>query len=268
MKSAIRVITLLLWSYLAAQEKPVETVYFDFDKSKLNKDQIQNIIRFVQNSDTSTVESIEIYGYCDDRGANDYNYKLSQRRVQTVQNVLIENGINKNKIIIFEGRGKILLKENEIETIKEIRSKNRRVDLLIVLKNNFGKGIYTSFQNNHKVGDRVFLQNILFQLGSSKLTFQSQRELNNIVLLLQKQKTLEFEIQGHVCCTSKLYADAIDKESNEHNLSINRAKTVYHYLRNKGISRLRMSYIGKGNNFPLGKGDKLDRRVEFYISKI
>ena len=268
MKNAIRIITFFLWSYISAQEKSIETVYFDFDQSKLNKDQVQNIKRFVQNSDTTKIETIEIYGYCDDRGGNDYNHKLSQRRVQAVQSVLLENGISKNKIIIFEGRGKVLLKEIESKTIKEIRSKNRRVDMLIIFKNSFEKGVYTSFQNNHKVGDRVFLKNILFHLGSSKLTFQSQRELDKIVLLLQKQKTLEFEIQGHVCCTSKLYADAIDKESNKHNLSINRAKTVYHYLRNKGVNRLRMRYSGKGNNFPLGKGDELDRRVEFYIYKI
>jgi outer membrane protein OmpA-like peptidoglycan-associated protein len=41
---------------------------------------------FVLQSDTTQIESIQIYGYCDDRGDNDYNYKLSEKRVNTVQN--------------------------------------------------------------------------------------------------------------------------------------------------------------------------------------
>jgi outer membrane protein OmpA-like peptidoglycan-associated protein len=34
---------------------------------------------FVLQSDTTQIESIQIYGYCDDRGDNDYNYKLSEK---------------------------------------------------------------------------------------------------------------------------------------------------------------------------------------------
>ena len=267
MKRTISILALLFLSYTSAQEKPVETVYFAFDKHYLNKDQIKNIVTFIQNIDTSSLESVQIYGYCDDRGANDYNYTLSQKRVQTVRNILTKTGINKSKIIIFEGKGRVLLKKDEEENINEKRSKNRRVDLFVVKRNSFGSGIYNSFQDKHQVGDRIYMQTILFQLGSSKLTYKSQHELDKIVAILQKQKTLEFEIRGHVCCTSNQHSDAIDKETNKHNLSLNRAKTVYNYLHNKGINRLRMQYSGQGNKYPLGQGDKMDRRVEFYISK-
>ncbi|MCL6462214.1 MAG: OmpA family protein [Flavobacterium micromati] len=267
MKRTISILALLFLSYLQAQEKPVETVYFAFDKYYLNKDQIQNIVAFIKNIDTSTVESVQIYGYCDDRGENDYNYKLSQKRVLTVHNILTKRGYSRSRITIFEGKGRILLKKDDLENVNETRSKNRRVDLFIVKKNSFGNNIYNSFQDDHQVGDRIYLHNILFELGSSKLTLQSQRELDKIVIKLQEQKTLEFEIRGHVCCTSNLYSDAIDKETNKHNLSLNRAKTVYNYLHNEGINRLRMKYSGRGNKYPLGQGDKLDRRVEFYISK-
>lgn len=267
MNKAIRILALLFLSYAKAQEKPVETVYFAFNKHYLNKDQIQNIVSFIQNIDTTLIESVQIYGYCDDRGANDYNYKLSRRRVKTVHDILTQNGYNKSKIIIFEGKGRVLLKKDELKNKTETRSKNRRVDLFTVKKNSFGNNVYNSFQDDHQAGDRINMHTILFQLGSSKLTFQSQRELDKIATQLHKQKTLEFEIRGHVCCTSSLHVDAIDKETNTHNLSLNRAKTVYNYLRNKGINRLRMTYSGRGNKYPLGQGDKMDRRVEFYISK-
>jgi outer membrane protein OmpA-like peptidoglycan-associated protein len=47
--------------------------------------------------DTSSIESIQIYGYCDDRTA-DYNYKLSEQRVLTIQSLLTSIGFKKNKI--------------------------------------------------------------------------------------------------------------------------------------------------------------------------
>lgn len=268
MKSIFSVIVLLLFSCLSAQEKTVETVYFEFDKFTLYKQQVQIIVDFIKKTDTSKVETIQIYGYCDDRGENDYNYTLSKNRVKTVENILVTNGFNKNKIVIVEGKGRVILKNDALENITETRSKNRRVDLFLVKKNSFGNSIYNSFQDDHKVGDRIYLEKILFPLGSSKLTEQSKQELDKIVTLLQTQKSLEFEIKGHVCCTPSYFDDAIDKDSRERKLSVNRAKNTYKYLISKGINSLRMKYIGCGNKFPSGQGEELDRRVEFLITKL
>ena len=139
----------------------------------------------------------------------------------------------------------------------DIRSKNRRVDLLVIKKNSFGKGIYNSFQDYHEIGDRIYLENIFFELGSSNLTTASQNELDKIVSILQKNKTIEFEIRGHVCCTPNYYKDAIDKATKERKLSLNRAKSVFKYLISKNVNSLRLTYKGLGNQFPLGKGDDL-----------
>lgn len=263
-----QIVTLFAFGCLMAQVKKGETVYFDFDKYTINKEQEQLILDFIQKKDTATIESIRIYGYCDDRGTDNYNYKLSENRVNTVKKILISNGFNKNKIVIFEGRGRVVLENNVIDNLEEIRSKNRRVDLFIVRKNSFGKGLYNSFQEQHEVGDRIYLENIFFAIGSSKLTPESKQELDEIAEMLKKNKGIEFEIRGHVCCTPKYYNDAIDHDTNERNLSYNRAKTVFRYLISRNINSLRMSYKGLGNQFPLGKGEEYDRRVEFLITKI
>jgi outer membrane protein OmpA-like peptidoglycan-associated protein len=268
MKYFFRILLLLFFCHLKAQNKPVETVYFEFDKSNLYNSQIKTIIDFAKNADTSKIESIQIYGYCDDRGDNDYNYKLSKNRVKTVQDILTYNGFNKNKIVIIEGKGRVIIQTDSIEDLTEIRNKNRRVDLFVVKKNSFGKGIYNSFQEKHKVGDRIYLENIHFALGRSELTLQSKKELDKMALLLQKHQTLQFEIRGHVCCTPSSFDDAIDRATQERKLSLNRARNVFKYLISKNINSLRMSYRGCGNKFPLGKGDALDRRVEFLILKI
>ena len=268
MHKHFKIVLFLFFGYLSAQEKTVQTVYFDFDKYNLYNEQIKTIIDFVKKSDTTKIESIQIYGYCDDRGDNDYNYELSTNRVKTVQEVLTSNGFNKNKIVIIEGKGRVILNKDTDENIDEIRSKNRRVDVFLVKKNSFGKGIYNSFQEKHKVGDRVYLENILFELGSSALPLESKKELDKIAAILQKKQTLEFEIRGHVCCTPTDYPDAIDEFTHERKLSLNRARNVYRYLMFKKISPQRMTYKGCGNKFPLKKGDALDRRVEFVILKI
>lgn len=268
MQNFIKIVVLLCCCVASAQDKKGETVYFEFDKYTLYEDQVKTIVDFVKKADTTKIESIQIYGYCDDRGENDYNYKLSKNRVETVQNILLANGFNKNKIVVIEGKGRVIVQKDTVSDLDETRSKNRRVDLFFVQKNSYGKGIYNSIQKKHKVGDRIYLENILFDMGSSVLLPSSKLELDKIALLLLQNKTLAFEIKGHVCCTPATYDDAIDKETKQRNLSNNRAKEVYKYLISKGVSRLRMTYKGYGNKFPLGKGDAMDRRVEFLITQI
>lgn len=268
MHKYFKIILFLFFGHLSAQQKPVQTVYFDFDKYDLNDHQIKTIIDFAKKSDTTKIESIQIYGYCDDRGDNDYNFELSTNRVKTVQDILTSNGFNKNKIVVIEGKGRVILNKDSEGNINETRSENRRVDLFMVKKNSFGKGIYNSFQEKHKVGDRVYLENILFALGSSTLPLESKKELDKIAAILQKNQKLEFEIRGHVCCTPSYYTDAIDEFTHERKLSFNRARNVYLYLISKKISPQRMTYKGCGNKFPLSKGAALDRRVEFIILKI
>jgi outer membrane protein OmpA-like peptidoglycan-associated protein len=64
-----KIIALLAFGYMNAQS---ETVYFDFDKYGLDSEQQQTILDFIE-ADTSKIESVQIYGYCDDRGNADYN---------------------------------------------------------------------------------------------------------------------------------------------------------------------------------------------------
>ena len=253
---------------LSAQQKPIETIYFDFDKYILSYQQTKVITDFIKNIDTTKIESIQIYGYCDDRGTDEYNYRLSEDRVNTVREILTSNGFNKSRIIILEGKGRVIIRSDTVENLNATRSKNRRVDLIAVKKNTYGKGVRNSLQSELNLGDKIFLENILFDLGSSKLTPASKKELDKIAAILQNKKTIRFEIRGHVCCTPEVYTDGIDRETNERRLSWNRAKTVFFYLSSKKISKSRMSYQGCGNKYPLKKGEDLDRRVEFFITKI
>lgn len=268
MKRFFKIVCFLFVGFTSAQDKKTESVYFEFERYDLDSKQQQQIIDFLVKIDTTTIEAVQIYGYCDDRGDNDYNYKLSEDRVHTVQQLLSSNGFDKSKIVVIEGKGRVLLVKDDYSKVAEARTKNRRVDLLLVKKNSFGKGIYNSIKENHKVGDRIYLETILFSMGSSQLSLRAKKELDRIASILNKNKQIEFEIRGHVCCTPKDFTDAVDKATNERKLSVNRAKVVFKYLIAKKINSLRMTYIGCGNKFTLNKGSELDRRVEFLITKI
>jgi len=263
MKKRLQIVLLLFFGCLSAQQKAVQSVYFEFDKFTLDTNQTNTMNSLIRLSDFSQFEAIQLYGYCDDRGSEDYNDKLSKRRVDFIQNLLISKGVAQNKIFICEGRGKVILEKDTVKNLKEVRDKNRRVDLIFVKKT-----LNTSFPENPKVGDLIILGRVSFEMGSSELSLNAKKELDRTIILLKKHKTLRFEIKGHVCCTSSKYSDAIDKETQNRNLSVNRAKNVFNYLRSMGINPYRMSFKGYGNQFPLGKDVAQDRRVELFITKL
>ena len=93
-------------------------------------------------------------------------------------------------------------------------------------------------------------------------------ELDRVALLTLRYKNIEFEVQGHVCCTPLNQKDAIDKDTKKRQLSLNRALSVYKYLAYRRVPKNRMTYKGYGNKVPLGKEPEYDRRVELVITKI
>jgi outer membrane protein OmpA-like peptidoglycan-associated protein len=164
-----------------------------------------------------------------------------------------------------------MIDDDIVENIPEVRSKNRRVDVVLNLKP-LPKiqlpGYYNSIQKNHVVGDHIYLDNLLFDRGSSVLTFKSKADLAKLAKLLLRHKNIEFEIQGHICCTPRYQKEAVDRHTGKRKLSHNRAEAVYKYLILKKVPKSRMTFKGYGNSVPLGKGTEYDRRVELVITKI
>ena len=256
----------------AQEDEEVHSIFFEFDKYNLKEEQADAVVNFVSKIDTSRIESIQIFGYCDDRGKDAYNYTLSTNRANTVKNKLIERGIKSKIIITLEGKGRIMLDEDLQTNIPEARSKNRRVDVVvnfkpIIIEDLKIPGVYSSVNKDAIVGDRIYLDKVLFERGSSQLTYQAKKELDRIAAQLQKYKNIHFEIQGHVCCTPTFQKEAVDRDTKKRELSTNRAKRVYKYLIMKRISKTRMTFKGYGNTQSLKKGSALDRRVELLITK-
>ena len=271
MEKLIKIGFLLLFLNGFTQEKITQNVYFDFDIAQLKETQKDVLCDFFQKIDSSQIQSVRVFGYCDDRGSAPYNFNLSDRRVSAVEKILLNLGLNPKKLLTLEGKGRILVNKDTVPDLDQTRSKNRRVEVVIEqLLPRFFMGIprlFSNFHLPHQKGDRIYLENVRFGVGSSYLDLQSRAILDKIVVFLKNNPYIHFEVQGHVCCTPKYFSDAIDKDTKERKLSYNRAKAVYRYLVMRKIDPSRMTFKGYGNQFPIGKEPELDRRVELVITK-
>lgn len=271
-KSGTAILLFLLSFSLFAQEEMVQSVYFDTNKSEVEVRQSKLLVDFIKKTDSTRIESIQIFGYCDDVGKDEYNRKLSTERAENVKSEINANGIRNKIIVTIEGKGRILIEDDIVDNLPEVRSKNRRVDVVINMipipeEDLKIPGVYPTFNKDNIVGDRIVLSDMLFERGSSVLTVKCKNELDKMAKLLNKYKNLHIEIQGHVCCTPPNHKEAIDKSTKKRKLSHNRAENVYKYLIIKKVSKDRLTYKGYGNTVSLGKGPELDRRVELVITK-
>ena len=113
----LKYLPLLLFGFLNAQEEVVHSVYFDFDKFTLNETQVKDVIDFIKKTDSTRIESIQIFGYTDDIGKEAYNFKLSTKRATEIQNKFIENGIKSKIIVTIEGKGRILIDDDILDNL-------------------------------------------------------------------------------------------------------------------------------------------------------
>lgn len=113
-----------------------------------------------------------------------------------------------------------------------------------------------------KVGKKVVLNNIFFELGKAVLTRDSFEELDKLAGIMNDNPTMKIEISGHTDNTGSAVINA--------RLSTERARAVVDYLVAKGIDKSRMTYMGYGPDQPVAdnataEGRARNRRVEFKI---
>ena len=80
--------------------KVVETVnvQFGFDRSELNDSAQTTLLGLAKEMQANAGLTVELVGYTDMKGARDYNYTLSQRRVDSVRRFLVEKGVQIGRI--------------------------------------------------------------------------------------------------------------------------------------------------------------------------
>ncbi|MEM1325355.1 MAG: OmpA family protein [Bacteroidota bacterium] len=108
----------------------------------------------------------------------------------------------------------------------------------------------------------IILKNIFFRTSETELLTQSLTELERLYQLLTDQPNLSIQINGHT--------DDVGSEEDNQQLSEGRAKAVYDYLIEKGITKSRLNYKGFGESKPIASNDtksgrQQNRRTEFEV---
>ncbi|OEK06034.1 flagellar motor protein MotB [Flavivirga aquatica] len=264
--------------FVFSQKELTHEVYFETDKYDVPFTEENRLLLFISTLEDIEIESISIFGFCDDIGADTYNLKLSQQRANAIKSIFSNNEISEDLITNVDGKGEILVKVVEEKNLIKIRGLNRKAEIIVkkktppkkvepIVKKVENKNATDKIKGDIKVGDKVIFKNILFKTGYRTVTPNSKKILESITKALLERKDLYFTIQGHVCCTQNS-RDAVDKKTKKRNLSEVRAKYVYDYFAKKGISRKRMRHVGMRRKFPLGGEPKYDRRVEILITHI
>jgi outer membrane protein OmpA-like peptidoglycan-associated protein len=80
--------------------KVVDTinVQFGFDRSELDDGAQTTLLGLIKEMQANPGLTVDLVGYTDMKGARDYNYTLSQRRVDSVRRFLVEKGVQVGRI--------------------------------------------------------------------------------------------------------------------------------------------------------------------------
>ena len=107
------------------------TIYFDFDKSNVRSDQRGTLSRNAELLSKYRTVRIQIEGHCDERGTNEYNQALGQRRADAAKQYLVEYGISSSRISTISYGEARAIDRGHNETAW---SKNRRCEFIITAK--------------------------------------------------------------------------------------------------------------------------------------
>lgn len=105
-----------------------EAVLFGYDRSDLNTNAYRSLDKLTEVLRRYSDTNLEIDGHTDDRGSDDYNQRLSERRAQSVANYLLSKNIPSARITT-RGMGERYPKYSN--ATDEGRAGNRRVEFQI-----------------------------------------------------------------------------------------------------------------------------------------
>ncbi len=113
----------------AARNTLMAKVYFDYDKDEIRPDQQGTLDAKVPILNANPDMRIRIEGNTDDRGSDEYNLALGQRRAASVRRYLVARGIagGRMDIVSYGEQRPVAQGENE-----EAWAQNRRAEFVIV----------------------------------------------------------------------------------------------------------------------------------------
>lgn len=113
----------------AESQKIFETLYFDFDSYVLRQDARDALDKNFQWMKKNAAEKVRLEGHCDERGSDEYNLALGEKRARAAQSYLSTLGVSPERLsVISYGKEKPADPGHD----EDAWAKNRRVEFVIV----------------------------------------------------------------------------------------------------------------------------------------
>jgi peptidoglycan-associated lipoprotein len=111
-----------------AADSNLGDVFFDFDKYDIRQTDTRTLDGNAQWLKSNPNHLVLIEGHCDERGTNEYNLALGERRAKSTMNYLVSQGVQANRItIISYGEERPVCTEKA----EQCWAKNRRAHFLV-----------------------------------------------------------------------------------------------------------------------------------------
>ena len=106
----------------------LKDVHFDFDKYDIRSGDAKTLDANAAWLKSNTTMLVLIEGHCDERGTNEYNLALGERRAKAAMNYLVSQGVAQNRVsIISYGEQRPVCTEHD----EACWAKNRRAHFLV-----------------------------------------------------------------------------------------------------------------------------------------
>jgi peptidoglycan-associated lipoprotein len=106
-----------------------ETVYFDYDKASVKSSEVPKVQRVATYLKNQQNAYLRVEGNCDERGTEEYNRSLGERRALAVRELLAASGIAADRITtLTNGEDK----PSDTGHDETAWSKNRRADFVVI----------------------------------------------------------------------------------------------------------------------------------------
>jgi peptidoglycan-associated lipoprotein len=111
-----------------AADSNLADIFFDFDKYDIRQTDTRTLDSNAQWLKSNPNHLVLIEGHCDERGTNEYNLALGERRAKSTMNYLVSQGVQANRItIISYGEERPACTEKS----EQCWAKNRRAHFLV-----------------------------------------------------------------------------------------------------------------------------------------
>lgn len=269
MKALLLILFLLISKLCFSQEKL--DVFFESNKFELSTKEDKLLEAWILLNKNSKI--IAINGFTDEDGDAKFNDSLSQKRVLQIFKKI------QNKIKIRDDYKSISFGENFIQS--KIKAENRKVTIIYLKEKDIVRELeilglqpkpvaieekpivfpekirvtnpdgtqseyaldipFMASLNSGKKGEKIVLENLNFVINTFAIVNESRGKLYQLLLVMQQNKKIKINIQGHLCCVL----------SDKKDLSTQRAKAIYKFLEFNNIDKSRMSYQGFGATKPI-----------------